>query len=75
MNIRRSQRFWKYYLKFKKVVRVIYDISSLIVLLMSFETAYRLKNWSVVKPWQIARLVEKFPRTWKSILSVVPSFA
>jgi hypothetical protein len=62
MNLANNQRFWKYYLKFKRCVRFVYEISSFVVLLMSFENAYKLKNWSVVKPWQIARLTEKFPK-------------
>lgn len=75
MSIRKSQRFWKYYLKFKRIVSVVYDISSMIKLLMSFETAYKLKNWSLVKPWQIARLVERFPKLFRMIMSMMPAYA
>lgn len=67
MKIDNTQLMWKFYVKFKKWIRLVYEISSFSVLLMSFENAYKLKTWSVVKPWQIARLSEKLPRLFKTL--------
>lgn len=67
MNIRKSQKVWKYYLMIKKYMKLIAEVSSFAMLIMSFEKAYTLKTWSVVQPWQLTRLVEKFPRLLRTI--------
>jgi hypothetical protein len=67
MNIKNSQKFWRYWLQFKKIMRLVNDISSFAMLLFSFEKALTLRTWSVVKPWQIARLAEKFPRLLRTL--------
>jgi len=70
-NIERSQQIWKVYIKAKPIIRTIYDCSSFLVFLMSFEQAYKLKTLSVVKPWQIARLAQKAPKMLKTLNQVV----
>lgn len=67
MDIKKTQRFWGYWIKIKKAVRLVYEISSFALLLMSFEKAYKLRTWSVVKTWQIARLAEKLPRLLRTL--------
>jgi hypothetical protein len=67
VNIKRSQRLWGIWIKVKKIMRLINDISSFVLLLMSFETAIKLRTWSVVKTWQVARLAEKFPRLLRTL--------
>ena len=67
VSIKSSQQFWKFWRKFKNIVRLVYEVSSFIVLLMSFEKAFMLKTWSVVKTWQITRLAEKFPRLLRTV--------
>mgnify|MGYP003651699073 CR=1 len=69
-SLERSQQFWKIYIKAKPIIRNIYECSSFLVFLMSFEQAYKLKTLSVVKPWQIARLAEKSPKLLKAISKV-----
>lgn len=67
MNIKKSQKFWKYYLQFKKYMRLVAEISSFAMLIMSFEKAFTLQTWSVVQPWQVTRLAEKFPRLLRTL--------
>jgi hypothetical protein len=69
-NIERSQKIWRIYIKAKPIIRNIYECSSFLVFLMSFEQAYKLKTLSVIKPWQIARLAEKSPKLLKAITKV-----
>lgn len=48
-------------------MRLVNDISSFALLLMSFERAIQLRTWSVVKTWQIARLTERLPRLLRTL--------
>lgn len=54
-------------MEIKKYTKLISEISSFAMLIMSFEKAYKLQNWSVVQPWQFTRLIEKFPRLLRTI--------
>jgi hypothetical protein len=69
-NIEQSQQIWKLYLKAKPIIKTVYECSSFLVFLMSFEQAYKLKTLSVIKPWQIARLAEKSPKLLKALTTV-----
>jgi len=66
-SLERSQQFWKIYIKAKPIIKSVYECSSFLIFLMSFEQAYKLKTLSVVKPWQIARLAEKSPKILKAL--------
>jgi hypothetical protein len=67
MNYQDKQLFWKFYIKFKKYIKLVAEVSSFIMLLISFEQAWILKTWSVIKPWQLARLAEKFPKLLRTL--------
>lgn len=62
MNLDASRKFWRIFLKLKKILRITVEVSSFILLIMSFEKAFMLKSWSVLKPWQVSRLLAKIPR-------------
>lgn len=34
---------------------------------MSFDKVYKFKSLRVVKPWQIAKLIEKIPKLFRSL--------
>jgi hypothetical protein len=62
--LKKSNKFWKFLSRFEKVIRFINDISSFLLLVLSLETVYKTKNWSVLKPWQttqITSFIKKFP--------------
>jgi len=65
--VNRTQRLWKYYFRFKKGVRLIYELSSFALILMTFEKAVKLKTMSAVKPWQIFKVAEKLPRLLQTL--------
>ena len=67
----RSQKVWKIYIKAKPIIRTVYDCSSFLVFVMSFENAYKLKTLSVIKPWQIARLAQKSPKLLKTLTHLI----
>lgn len=56
------RKFWKIYRKIKMVIKTLYDISSVLVIIMSFDKVYKYKSWKVIKTWQVAQLIERFPR-------------
>ena len=57
----------RYYKKTKSVIHLIYDISSVLFVLMSFDNLFKAKTWRVIKPWQISTLVERLPRMLKTL--------
>lgn len=63
----RVRTFWKIYRTIKMVIGIIYDASSVVLVLMSFDKVYKFKSWRVVKPWQIAMLVQKIPKLVRSL--------
>jgi hypothetical protein len=63
----RTRTFWKVYRTIKMIIGIIYDASSVILVLMSFDKVYKFKSWRVVKPWQIAMLVQKVPKLVRSL--------
>jgi hypothetical protein len=34
---------------------------------MSLDKVYKFKSWRVVKPWQIATLVERIPKLFRTL--------
>ena len=56
-----------YYQLTKKYIYILYDLLSIIVILLSFDKAYRFRSLKLVQPTQIARLIERFPKALKSI--------
>lgn len=34
---------------------------------MSLDKVYKYKSWRVVKPWQVAKLIEKIPKLFRSL--------
>ena len=63
----RIRHFWRIYRSIKQVIGIIYDISSVLLVVMSFDKVYKYKSLKVIKPWQIARLVEKIPKLLYSL--------
>jgi hypothetical protein len=63
----RTRKFWQIYRGIKWVIGIIYDSCSVILILMSFDKVYKFKSWRVIKPWQIANLVEKVPKLFRSL--------
>ena len=53
--------------KTKSVIHLIYEISSVLFVLMSFDNLFKAKTWRVIKPWQISTLVERLPRMLKTL--------
>jgi hypothetical protein len=63
----KTRQFWRLYRSVKQIIGIIYDISSVLLVVMSFDKVYKFKSLKVIKPWQIARLVEKVPKLFYSL--------
>ena len=70
-NVKKSQKFWKLYIKIKKIFKFIYEFSSFALLLMSFEKVIQLRTLSVLKLNQITRVLDKLPKLIKSLEQVI----
>jgi len=66
-NFERTRKFWKSYRSVKWYIGIVYDACSVLLILMSFDKIYKFKSLKVVKPWQIARLIEKVPKLFYSL--------
>lgn len=73
-NVKRSSQFWKIFFKVKKVLTIIYEVSSYALLILSFESVFKARTLSVLKPSQIARLIERTPKLLRK-LEVAFNFA
>lgn len=62
-----TRKFWQIYRGIKWFIGIIYDSCSVILILMSFDKVYKFKSWRVIKPWQIATLIEKIPKLLRSL--------
>ena len=62
------------YQKTKKTIYALYDIISLIVILLSFDKLLSSKTRSV-EPRQVARLIEKIPKIKKLLYDSAPFWA
>lgn len=56
-----------YYRKTKSIVGIIYEVSSVLFVLLSFDSLLKAKTWRVLKPWQISTLVERLPRMLRTL--------
>jgi len=63
----RTKQFWTAWRKVKMVIGIIYDSASVILVLMSLDRVYKFKSWRVIKPWQIANLVERLPKLFRTV--------
>ena len=70
-NVKKSQRFWKVYIKLQKIFKFIYEFSSFALLLLSFEKVIQLRTLSVLKLNQITRVLDKLPKVIKSFEQVI----
>ena len=62
------------YQKTKKTIYALYDILSLIVIILSFDKLITTKTRSV-EPKQVARLIEKIPKIKKLLYDSAPFWA
>jgi hypothetical protein len=62
------------YQKTKKTIYALYDILSLIVIILSFDKLLSSKTRSV-EPRQVARLIEKIPKIKKLLYDSAPFWA
>ena len=62
------------YQKTKKTIYALYDILSLIVIILSFDKLITNKTRSV-EPRQVARLIEKIPKIKKLLYDSAPFWA
>jgi len=62
------------YQKTKKTIYALYDILSLIVIILSFDKLLTTKTRSV-EPKQVARLIEKIPKIKKLLYDSAPFWA
>lgn len=46
----------------KDSVYVLYDVLSVLVILLSFDKIYKMKSFKSLQPWQLARLIERIPK-------------
>lgn len=63
----RVRQFWRIYRKVKMVIGIIYDASAVLVVLLSFDRIYKFRSWRVLKPWQVATLIEKVPKLFRTL--------
>ncbi len=61
-----QEKLWKYYRISKKYVYASYDVLSVIVILLSLDRIYKMRSLKGIKAWQIARLIERFPKMLKT---------
>ena len=69
-----KKSYKKHYQKTKKTIYALYDILSLIVIILSFDKLLSSKARSV-EPRQVARLIEKLPRIKKILYDSAPFWA
>ena len=62
------------YQKTKKTIYALYDILSLVVIILSFDKLITTKTRSV-EPRQVARLIEKIPKIKKLLYDSAPFWA
>ena len=62
------------YQKTKKTIYALYDILSLVVIILSFDKLLTTKSRSV-EPRQVARLIEKIPKIKKLLYDSAPFWA
>ena len=68
------KKFSKRYRQTKKTIYALYDILSLIVIILSFDKLLSSKT-RTVEPRQVARLIEKLPKVKKVLYDSAPWWA
>ena len=69
-----KKSYKKHYQKTKKTIYALYDILSLVVIILSFDKLITTKTRSV-EPRQVARLIEKIPKIKKLLYDSAPFWA
>ena len=69
-----KKSYKNHYQKTKKTIYALYDILSLIVIILSFDKLLSSKARSV-EPRQVARLIEKLPKIKKILYDSAPWWA
>ena len=70
----KQKKFGKGYQKTKKTIYALYDILSLVVIILSFDKLLSSKT-RTVEPRQVARLIEKLPKVKKILYDSAPWWA
>ena len=70
----KPKKFSKRYRQTKKTIYALYDILSLIVIILSFDKLLSSKT-RTVEPKQVARLIEKLPKVKKVLYDSAPWWA
>jgi|TARA_B100001287_G_scaffold249076_1_gene228673 hypothetical protein len=68
------KKFSKRYRQTKKTIYALYDILSLVVIILSFDKLLSSKT-RTVEPRQVARLIEKLPKVKKVLYDSAPWWA
>ena len=68
------KKFSKRYRQTKKTIYALYDILSLVVIILSFDKLHSSKT-RTVEPRQVARLIEKLPKVKKVLYDSAPWWA
>ena len=68
------KKYGKRYQQTKKTIYALYDILSLVVIILSFDKLITTKTRSV-EPRQVARLIEKIPKIKKLLYDSAPFWA
>jgi len=68
------KKYGKRYQQTKKTIYALYDILSLVVIILSFDKLLTTKTRSV-EPRQVARLIEKIPKIKKLLYDSAPFWA
>lgn len=68
------KKFSKRYRQTKKTIYALYDILSLVVIVLSFDKLLSSKT-RTVEPRQVARLIEKLPKVKKVLYDSAPWWA
>jgi hypothetical protein len=63
----KQQSFSKYYKRSKRYIWIAYDLLSVLVVLLTFEKVLKMKSLRVIKPWQLARLIERVPKLMRTL--------
>jgi len=69
-----AKKFGKRYMQTKKAIYTMYDVISLVVVILSFDKLITSKT-RTVEPKQVARLIEKLPRVKKILYDSAPWWA
>jgi len=70
----KPKKFSKRYRQTKKTIYALYDILSLVVIILSFDKLLSSKT-RTVEPRQVARLIEKLPKVKKVLYDSAPWWA